>query len=131
MKFEEALKELKKGNKIKRVDDKHNYCLELDDFECGYELGLAELNGEWQVIEQILRFSERDILQSQIAVYKWLGYKVATVTRRKASETQSYLEFELEDSTKNLFNIVSPSFESTKFKGMLLNMAYSPKELEL
>lgn len=131
MKFEEALKELKKGNKIKRVDDKHNYCLELDDFECGYELGLAELNGEWQVIEQILRFSERDILQSQKAIYKFLGYKVATITRRKVNETQSYLEFELEDDTKNLFNIVSPSFESTKFKGMLLNMAYSPKELEL
>ena len=131
MKFEEALKELKKGNKIKRTDDKRNYCLELDDFECGYELGLAELNGEWQVIEQILRFSERDILQSQIAVYKWLGYKVATVARRKASETQSYLEFELEDNTKKLFSEVSPGFENTKFQGMLLNMAYSPKELEL
>lgn len=131
MKFEEALKELKKGNKILRIDNGFKYSLEIDDFECGYEVGLADLNGEWQIIEQILGFGERDILQSQIAVYKWLGYKVATVARRKANDTQSYLEFELEDKTGELFNKATPIFGNEKFKNMRLNLVYTPKELEI
>lgn len=131
MKFEEALKELKKGNKILRIDNEFKYSLELDDFECGYEIGLADLNGEWQVIEQILKFGERDILQSQIAVYKWLGYKVATVVRRKANDVQAYLEFELEDKTGKLFTKTTPNFEDEKFKNMRLNLVYTPKELEI
>ena len=135
MRFEEALPYVREGKKIRRTEEVYTYELEKDDLECGWDLTLGDLNGEWEVIEQALTSDERNMLFLQMRAFKWLGKEIISISKHKLlfGEDRAYLEFQLKDKETNLFETFeTPEFNvKEKFVGMEFNKCYTLKELEI
>lgn len=135
MRFEEALPYIREGKKIRRTDGEYIFDLEKDDLDCGWDLTLGDLTGEWEVVEQTLTLNEKDMLILQIRVLKWLGKEIIYISKHKTlfDGDRAYIEFQLKDKKTDILSVLlTPTFNvKEKFLGMEFDKEYTLKELEI
>ena len=136
MKFEEALKLLREGKKIRRSCWRNDIYLALTkDGATAYVNGEpwiygmsieTILNTDWEVLEEpILDEKEKEYLSNIIKPFR---DKVDYITKVRLLNKIEYIDIEFKDDA----NICFPSFKAnTMYKGMEPDKKYTLKELGL
>ena len=98
MTFEEALKYLREGKKIKKVDEVFDFLpISLDTLnEDGYKLYTCDLNSGWEVVnEPLLTEEEKEYLKMIIKFHPKEIYNVVVCFRKDYKLV--YLQYEIEN----------------------------------